>query len=175
MLRLAHTAELTERELRAARELLDAVFEGELDDDDWRHGLGGMHALVWEGAQLIGHASVVQRQLIHDGRTFRAGYVECVGVRPDRQRRGHGGEMMAALERVIRGAYELGALGATDQAAPLYRARGWLRWQGPTAALTPHGVVRTPHEDGAIYVLALQEPLDPTGELVCDWREGDLW
>jgi hypothetical protein len=35
------------------------------------------------------------------------------------------GAMMDALERVIRGAYDLGALGATDEAIPSYEGRGW--------------------------------------------------
>jgi aminoglycoside 2'-N-acetyltransferase I len=53
---------------------------------------------------LIGHASVVQRRLLHGGRPFRTGYIEGVAVRPDRRRRGHGDAMMAVLERVAGGA-----------------------------------------------------------------------
>ena len=130
--RTAHTADLDPATLAAARALLDAVFEGEMSDHDWDHALGGVHALVWEGNDLVGHASVVQRRLVHAGRALRAGYVEGVGVRADRRRRGHGAAMMAALERVVRGAYELGALSATGEAAAFYAARGWQLWQGPT-------------------------------------------
>ena len=82
---------------------------------------------------------------------------------------------MDALERVIRGAYDLGALGATDEAASFYAARGWRLWQGPSSALTPAGVERTEDEDGSIYVLPLTIPLDLAGELTCDWRDGDVW
>lgn len=70
-------------------------------DDDWEHTLGGVHAPVWEGADLIGHGSVVQRRLLRGGRALRTGYVEGVGVRPDRRRRGHGATLMAALETVF--------------------------------------------------------------------------
>ncbi|MGH3928432.1 MAG: GNAT family N-acetyltransferase [Pseudonocardiaceae bacterium] len=171
----AHTADLDTATLTAARALLDEVFEGELTYHDWEHSLGGVHALVWEGAELIGHASVVQRRLLHGGRALRTGYVEGVGVRADRRRRGHGAAMMAALERVIRGGYELGALGATDEAAEFYAARGWQLWQGPTWALTPTGIERTEEEDDCIYVLTLAVPLDLSGELTCDWRDGDVW
>jgi aminoglycoside 2'-N-acetyltransferase I len=80
---------------------------------------------------------------------------------------------MRALEPVLRGAYELGALAAAEPA--FYEALGWRRWQGPTAALTPSGIVRTPEEDGSIYVLPGSAPLDLSGELTCDWRDGDLW
>jgi aminoglycoside 2'-N-acetyltransferase I len=173
--RTAHTADLDATTLEVARALLDDVFEGEMSDDDWEHALGGVHALVWEGADLVGHASVIQRRLLHQGRALRTGYVEGVGVRADRRRRGYGGAMMEALERVIRGAYELGALGATDEAIEFYARRGWKRWRGPTSALTPTGISRTQDDDGGIFVLPLTVPLNLEGELTCDWRQGDVW
>jgi aminoglycoside 2'-N-acetyltransferase I len=107
-IRTAHTSDLDAAVLTAARTLLDDVFEGDMSDHDWEHSLGGVHALVWEGHELVGHASVVQRRLLHRGRALRAGYIEGVGVRADRRRRGHGAAMMVALERAVRGAYELG-------------------------------------------------------------------
>jgi aminoglycoside 2'-N-acetyltransferase I len=171
----AHTADLDIATLKAARTLLDDVFEPDMTDHDWEHTLGGVHALVWEGAELIGHASVVQRRLLHGGRALRAGYVEAVGVRADRRGRGHGAAMMETLERVVRGAYDLGALSATDDAADFYAARGWKLWQGPTSALTPTGIERTEEEDGCIYVLPRAVSLDLSGELTCDWRDGDVW
>jgi aminoglycoside 2'-N-acetyltransferase I len=76
---------------------------------------------------------------------------------------------------VVRSAYDLGALGATDEAVALYERRGWKLWQGPSSALTPAGVRRTPDEDGAIYVLPGAVALDLAGELTCDWRDGDVW
>ena len=83
--------------------------------------------------------------------------------------------MMEKLERIVRRAYDLGALGATDEAAAFYAARGWRRWEGPTSALTPAGIVRTEEDDGCVYVLPLAVPLDLSDDLICDWREGDAW
>jgi aminoglycoside 2'-N-acetyltransferase I len=166
---------LDQATLSAARALLDGVFVGEMSDDDWEHALGGVHALAWEGNELVGHASVIQRRLLHGGRALRTGYVEGVGVRADRRRRGYGGALMGALERIIRSAYDLGALGATDEAADLYAHRGWKRWRGPTSVLTPTEISRTPDADGCVYVLPLTVPLDLDGELTCDWRDGDVW
>ena len=174
-LEVRHTADLGRPALTAARALLEDVFEGGLSEHDWEHALGGMHALAWEGRELVAHASVVQRRLLHAGRAWRTGYVEGVGVRADRRRRGHGRAVMEALGRVIRGAYELGALGAAEEAAALYLAIGWRRWEGPTSALTRQGVQRTPAEDGGIFVLPVAGGLDLQGELACDWRDGDLW
>jgi len=170
----AHTSALDPATLAAAHALLVDVFEGELEATDWEHCLGGLHALAYEGDELVGHAAVVQRRLLHGGRALRVGYVEGVGVRADAQRRGHAGAMMAALEGVIERAYDFGALGSTDEGLPFYTGRGWQPWRGTLTALTPSGVVATPDEVG--WILVFGGDLDPDGELmVCDWRDGDVW
>jgi aminoglycoside 2'-N-acetyltransferase I len=174
-LQLAHTADLDAETLGAARALLDEVFGAGMTDHAWDHALGGMHALAWDARRLVGHASVVQRRLLHGGRALRTGYVEGVAVRADHRRRGHATAMMDALERVIRGAYDLGALGASDVGGRLYASRGWKAWRGRTWALTPGGIVRTADEDGDVYVLEIGVPLELSGELTCDFRDGDLW
>ena len=174
-LRVAHTSELTPAELRSARDMLFDVFEGHFGEHDWEHALGGMHALLFDGGQLVGHASVVQRRIVHGGRALRAGYVEAVGVSAAHRRRGHGAALMAEVERVIRGAYDLGALGTTDMARPFYEARGWQLWQGPSSAMTPRGIERTPEDDGGIYVLPMSVKLDLTSEITADWRDADVW
>ncbi len=172
--RIAHSAWLSPEELQAIRVLLDEAFDGEVTDDDYEHALGGMHALVWEGRDLIGHGSVVMRRLLHGGRALRTGYVEGVAVRADRRRRGHATALLGALERVIRGAYEIGALSASGEAADFYAARGWLLWTGTASVIAPGGIERTEEEVG-IYVLPVSTELTPDGDLACDWRGGDVW
>ncbi|MFJ3308096.1 GNAT family N-acetyltransferase [Streptomyces sp. NPDC086549] len=174
-LRTAHTAELDPADLRAARALLDAAFEGDFDDQDWEHGLGGIHALVYDGTGLAAHGSVVMRRTRHRGRWLRTGYVEAVGVRPDARRTGLGGRVMEALERFVDRAYDLGALSASDDGARLYAARGWQLWTGRVHALSPDGIVRLSEEEGSTFVRpALAGPLDPAHELLFDWRDGDV-
>lgn len=175
MLRVAHTAELESALLDEVRAMLTEVFEGDFEEHDWEHALGGIHALAHEDGALVGHASVVQRRLIHGGRALRCGYVEAVGVKAHARRRGHAGALMDAIERVIRGAYEVGALGASDMALPFYRARGWLPWEGETYALTPDGLVRTPDDDDSLHVLEVAHRLDRGGRIACDWRNGAVW
>jgi aminoglycoside 2'-N-acetyltransferase I len=175
VIRTAHTAALDAATLAAARAILDGAFGGEMTDDDWDHALGGIHALAYADAELVGHASVVQRRLLYGGRALRAGYVEAVAVSAEHRRRGHGAAMMAALEDVIRGAYDLGALGASEDGAMLYATRGWRRWEGPLFALTPEGLRRTPAEEGDVFVLEAGVPLELGRRLACDWRDGDLW
>ncbi len=172
-LTVAHTADLDRGVLAAVRALLDAAFDGAFGDDDWEHCLGGLHAIVRDGGAVVAHGAVVQRRLQHGGRALRAGWVEGVAVDASARRRGHAGTVMTALERVVRGAYDLGALCATDLAVPVYEARGWVPWRGPTAALGPDGPVPTPGE--LVHVLPGAAPLDLDGPLACDWRDGDLW
>jgi aminoglycoside 2'-N-acetyltransferase I len=174
-IQVVHTSELQIDVLERARRLLADVFEGDWSDEDWEHSLGGMHALAYDGAELVGHGAVVQRRLIHDDRALRTGYVEGVGVRTDQRGNGVGAKIMTELERVIRSAYVLGALSSTEEALEFYARRGWRNWEGPTYALTPAGVQRTADEDGGIYVLPGTAPLDLTGDLICDWRDGELW
>ena len=172
---LRHTAGLTSVELAAVHELLFEVFD-DMAEDDYEHALGGLHATVWDGDLLLAHGAVVQRRLLHGGLVLRAGYVEGVAVRPDRQRQGLGRAVMTALDDVIRRAYEIGGLGATDEAVPLYTSLGWRRWEGTAWALTPDGVVETPDDAEAIHVLPVDGvPLDLTGAITADWREGDVW
>ena len=154
-IRVAHTADLDATTLEQARSLLFQVFTGDdaMTDEDWEHCVGGMHALAYDEGELVGHASVVMRRLLHGDRALRAGYVEGVAVREDRRGRGHGAGMMAELERIIRGAYDLGALGATEVAVPFYRGRGWRPWRGETWALTTTGPVPNPGRGRWVYVL----------------------
>jgi aminoglycoside 2'-N-acetyltransferase I len=172
---LLHTAQLDPAALRAARDLVFEAFDGGFTDDDWDHALGGLHALVHADGELVAHGAVVQRRMLHGGRTLRVGYVEAVAVHPAVRRRGHASALMAALEDVIRPGFDAGALSASDAGALLYASRGWQRWRGTTWALTPEGRVRTADEDDALFVLPGALPLDLDGEITCDWRTGDLW
>ena len=64
---LRHPADLSDASRSAARALLDDVFE-DMTDHDWEHALGGVHALMWEEAELVGHASLIQRRIVSSDR-----------------------------------------------------------------------------------------------------------
>jgi aminoglycoside 2'-N-acetyltransferase I len=173
--RLLHTADLDAETRAEARRLLDSAFRGDFTDEDWEHALGGMHAIITHHGAMIAHASVVQRRLLHRGSSLRTGYVEAVAVDEDWRGRGLGAAVMTAAEQVIRGAYRLGALSASDGTHDFYARRGWQQWFGPTSVLTPDGVVRTPEDDGNVFVLPTDTALGTGSGLVCDWRGGDVW
>lgn len=173
--RLIHTADLDHETRHSAHQLLIDAFEGEFTEDDWDHALGGMHALVYYRGALIAHAAVVQRQLTYRGAPLRTGYIEGVAVREDWRGQGLGTALMNGAEQIIRGAYPLGALRPSEQARQLYLDRGWLCWRGPTSVLAPGGSTRTPDDDGRVFVLPVTVEVDPTADLMCDWRTGDVW
>src|ERR1700712_2204553 len=116
--------------------LLDAFADGEIDftDADWEHALGGMHALICVRGALVAHGAVVQRRMIHQGAALRCGYLEAVAVREDWRGQGLAMAVMDALEQVLRGAYQLGALSSSEAGRGPYASRRWLRGGGATAA-----------------------------------------
>lgn len=178
--RLVHTADLDKETREGARRMVTDAFGGEFTDDDWEHALGGMHALICSHGALIAHAAVVQRRLLYGDAVLRCGYIEAVAVREDCRGQGLGSAVMDACEQVIRGAYQLGALSTSTIAEPMYRARGWKPWRGPTSVLSPGGRVRTPGDDGSVFVYPVASALeftdlDTIAELTCDWRHGDVW
>lgn len=154
--------------------VIDA-FAGDFTAADWEHSLGGMHALIFDHGALIAHAAVVQRRLLYRGSALRCGYLEAVAVREDRRGQGLATAVLNAAEQVVRGAYQLGALSASDAGRHIYPPRGWLAWQGPTSVLAPTGLKRTPDDDGCLFVLPVTTELDLTAEITCDWRDGDVW
>ena len=83
--------------------------------------------------------------------------------------------MMAEIERVLRGAYDFGALATTEAGCRCTAAGGWLEWRGPLGAMTPEGPVSTPDARGGVFVFPGALTPDVDEPLVCDWRNGDLW
>jgi len=173
---LCHTYELSQAQLDAVHRLLLASFPLGVTEDDFVNALGGMHAVVWDANdELIAHASVVPRRMLHHGRSIRTGYVEAVAVAANHRRKHLGSKVMGAIEEVIRGGYELGALSASSDGLLLYADRAWLPWKGTTSVLTPEGIRRTPEEDDSVQVLPVSVSLDFHADLACDWRNGDVW
>ncbi len=176
--RLVHTSDLDGETREDARRMLLDAFAGsetEFTDADWEHSLGGMHALICVRGALIAHGAVVQRRMLHQGAALRCGYLEAVAVQEDWRGQGLAMAVMDALEQVLRGAYQLGALNSSEAGRHIYASRGWVPWQGMTSVLAPSGVTSTPDDDESIFVLPLSVDLDTTGEITCDYRDGDVW
>jgi aminoglycoside 2'-N-acetyltransferase I len=173
--RLVHTADLETEARQRAYDMVTDAFAGEFTAADWDHALGGMHALIWHHGAIIAHGAVVQRRLLYCGAALRCGYVEAVAVREDWRGHGLAIAILNACEQVIRGGYQLGALSSSDRGRRLYTSRGWLPWCGPTSVLAPTGTIRTPDNDGSVFVLPVGVSLDTSAALACDWREGDVW
>lgn len=174
--RIVESPDLSDAERLAIRRLLDAAFKGDFSEDDWRHALGGWHALIEEPPGVVGHASVVPRRLVVADHALHAGYVEAVAVRPDRQRRGLGTTLMRVITDLVRARFEIGALSTGEW--PFYERLGWERWRGPTfVRLAGGSLQRSPDEDDSVMVLrgAPGLQLDLTTAIACDERTGDSW
>lgn len=178
-LRRVATSELTRIEVDAVRALLWAAFDDVdhgMTEADWAHAIGGVHVLVERDGEIVGHGSVVERELHVDGRPLRTGYVEAVAIHPRHQRSGLGSESMIEIGLLIGEEFELGAL-ATGSPG-FYQRLGWLPWAGPTFVRTATGLQRTEEEDGGILVMstaATPPDLDRSASLSCEWRVGDAW
>lgn len=173
------TDALSERQVRAIRELLWAAFaddpHGGFTEDDWQHALGGVHFVLERNGEVLCHASVVPRELHVGGRPLRTGYVEAVATLPTRHGTGLGTLVMRAVGSHIAQTYELGALGTGSHG--FYERLDWQTWRGPSSVRTSEGDRPTPDEDGYIMVLATptSPALDLTSPISCERRPGDVW
>jgi aminoglycoside 2'-N-acetyltransferase I len=161
--------------LQDLRTLLDTAFAGDFTDEDWNHALGGVHVWLPGPGGVISHGSLVERTLACSGTRLRLGYVEAVATLPAERRNGHGAAIMKHIGELIRERYALGALSTGAHA--FYETLGWERWRGPTFVDGPRGRERTPDDDGGIMVLRTPRSpvLDLDGDIVSDWRPGDVW
>jgi len=176
------TAELTPAEIGRIRGLLyDAFAPGVGDDsggfsgEDWAHASGGTHVVLDVDGTIVAHAAVVPRDLRIGHRAVRAGYVEAVATDPGWQGWGLGSIVMEAVADVIRTDFELGALSTGRDT--FYERLGWTRWKGRTGVRRDGALVRTPDDDGGIFLLPGSVPLDldPKATISCEWRPGDVW
>jgi aminoglycoside 2'-N-acetyltransferase I len=174
-LHAASTAALSTSFLRDIRALLDIAFEGDFTDEDWDHAIGGVHVWLIGSGGLISHGSLVERTLMCSGQTLHVGYVEAVATAAPHRRKGHGAGVMKHIGELIRERCALGVLSTGTHA--FYETLGWENWRGPTFVDGPRGRERTPDDDSGVMILRTSRSprLDLDGEIVCDWRLGDVW
>lgn len=160
----------------ALRALWARAFGDRFSDDDADHAYGGVHILMYDGGQLVGHASAVPRRLKFGRGPWRTvGYVEAVATDPNCHGEGIGQSMMQRLHAEIAGRWPV-ALLSTGRAAGFYEALGWERWQGLSYTRTAQGVMPD-GEHGGLMVLRLGRSLVPdlSVDVTCEDRSGDAW
>jgi len=178
-LRRLATARLSQAEMAAIRALLWTAFgddeEEAFREEDWSHSIGGVHFVLERAGGVVGHASVVEREIHVGGMPLRTGYVEAVATAPEVQGTGLGSRVMEAVNAHIRERFELGALGTGRHS--FYERLGWLTWRGPSFVRMPEGDLPTPDDDGFILVLPTpaSPALDLSAPISCDRRPGDAW
>jgi aminoglycoside 2'-N-acetyltransferase I len=162
----------------ALREMIWEAFADDPEpftEEDWEHGLGGVHFILEENGLVVAHASVVERELHAGEERLRTGYVEAVATRKAVQRRGHGSKVMREVGEHIDETFPLGALDTGVTA--FYERLGWETWKGPTFVRMEERLVRTAEDDGNVMVrLTPTSPkLDLSAPISCEWRRGDVW
>jgi aminoglycoside 2'-N-acetyltransferase I len=169
------SANLPAADLPEIRGLMDAAFGDRFSDEDWSHALGGRHFFIRApSGTIVAHASVVGRRLVASGYQLSTGYVEAVATHPELQRRGLATAIMRAVAEFIRGRFQLGVLSGDPD---LYQKLGWVRWRGATWCRHEDDLSRTPEDDGSVLVLptSFSPPVDLDGDIVVEWRDGDVW
>lgn len=171
---LAESADLDEGARAQLRRLWDAAFRS-FSDDDAAHAFGGVHALAYDGRELVGHASAAPRRLFVGERPWDTGYVEAVAVSPARQRSGIGAALMRALDTELRRRWTLGALSTGTHY--FYESLGWERWRGPSYVRTLEGTRHADGEHGGVMVLRFgpSATVDLAAPIMCEDRPGDAW
>lgn len=156
--------------------LWDRAFGDRFDDDDIDHAFGGVHVLVWQGADLIGHASAVPRMIRFGDQPWRTvGYVEGVATDPEHQHQGVGTRVMTRLHDEIGTRWGV-ALLSTGRATGFYELLGWRRWLGPSYTQTATGIVLDGEHGGLMVFSGDQRVvLDRTVAVTCQDRPGDAW
>src|SRR5262245_22093670 len=159
--RRVHSPDLTAPETAAIRTILGDAFaddaEGGFTEDDWQHGLGGIHVLAVLDGTIAAHGSVVQREIRFGGQPLRTGYVEAVATQPGLQRTGLGTAVMREIGAIIGEGYEVGVLGTGEHG--FYERLGWRTWRGPSSVRTTVREQATPDDDG--YLMVLVVPATP--------------
>ncbi len=166
--------ELSEDVRDRLRALLWDAFD-DFSEDDWRHGLGGVHVVAFAGDRPVGHASVISRNLYVGEDLFVAGYLEAVAVNAQCQGRGIGAEVVTAAGEVIVERFPVAALSTSKHG--FYEGLGWERWLGASYVVSGDDWRRTEDEDSGIMVL--RPPGSPVsdlgGRIAVEERSGDAW
>ena len=158
------------------RQLWAEAFGDRFDDHDADHAFGGVHVLVCQDGDLVGHASAVPRLIRFGDQPWRTvAYVEAVATDPDRQRGGIGRLAMERLQDEIASRWEVAML-STGRATGFYERLGWQRWLGLSSTQTESGVVLDGEHGGLmVFIPRPEAAVDRTLAVTCQDRPGDAW
>lgn len=160
----------------ALHRLWGRAFGDRFGPDDAHHAFGGVHVLIRDGDDLIGHASAVPRLIRFGDQPWRiVGYVEAVATDPERQSEGVGRMAMDRLHAEIASRWKVAML-STGWATGFYELLGWERWLGLSYTQTDTGVVPDGEHGGLMVLIADPSAVvDRTLTVTCQDRAGDAW
>lgn len=171
----SHSSQLSNEEKETLYRMLYQGFDHDFTRDDFQHALGGMHVLAYDHQQIIGHVSIVQRNMAIGDKPITVGYVEAMAVLENYRRQGIGKQLMLATNKIIDDCYQLGLLCASDEGVSLYQSVGWRVWNGSLYELNQGHYIHSIDEEGGIMGWSNNQSIDFTQPLYCDFRSGDQW
>jgi aminoglycoside 2'-N-acetyltransferase I len=163
--------------LADAKSLCFSAFGSRFHETDWQHTFGGTRILLFEGAELRGHAAIVPRCIHINENEINVGYIEGVAVRTERQRLGLGSKIMHEIGSALFEEFSLGVLSTGKHT--FYEQFGWELWTGPTCVLKGLDLIPTPDENFGGGLMVLRDSkfasLSLNESLTCHERDGDDW
>jgi aminoglycoside 2'-N-acetyltransferase I len=156
------------------KELLNLAYEGDFGPEDWEHTFGGRYFIGYLNGTIIAHGSVVPRKMFIDGEERIVGYVEAIGVLPDKWRQGFGSKLMAEITEFCLQTYEISMLSSEER--DFYSRLGWQQFFGASFVQDGDLEVRTEEEDEGLMVLTrIKGGARDIKRAVCQSRSGDSW
>lgn len=171
-IQIKHTTELGLEEKRVIYEFLKEIY-GEYSEGDFSTCLGGLHIIAYENNEIVGHGALIQRQLVVNGKPLKAGYVESMAVRSDKQRQGIGKLLMLEINQLIKMTYQIGALSQSEEGEGLYLNSGWIKMKPPFYEFTINGIEKS--DEISVMIYDLTNMLNVVSKLIIDCRIGDSW
>ncbi len=170
-----HTSQLSNDQKEVIYTLLYQSFDYDFSRDDFQHALGGMHILAYDQKHVVGHVSIVQRNMALGHHPVTVGYVEAMAVLESYRRQGIGRQLMQETNKIIENCYQLGLLSASEEGFPLYQSAGWHVWEGKLYELKQGSYIHSIDEEGGVLGWTKDKTIDFSQPLYCDFRSGDQW
>ncbi|MGX7059119.1 GNAT family N-acetyltransferase [Vagococcus humatus] len=170
-----HTSDLSYEDIRAIETLMIGVYEGNFTLTDLDHALGGIHVLMYGNKQLVGHVSVVQRNMTVLDVPYRVGYVEALGVKKEYRKKGMGHQLMKTCKHIIKESYHFGVLSTPTNLHYFFQRLNWQPWLGQLSTYTPTGLQEFKDENQTVFIYSPNLSLDLAKPLISDFRGEKSW
>ena len=124
---------------------------------------------------LCSHAVISKRDMIIDGMSLRAAYVDAVATLPAKQGQGYASAIMREAMHVAAKTFDIGGLSTFRP--DWYRRLGWEAWKGLLSLRRGSEIITEPNIKGTIMIYRFPHtPMFTCNQsLTASWRPGGGW